>query len=647
MRASQFKHYETSWYELPAFGFKIHISGTIENYHSIYELVIPYLIAKNISFKYLKSKENIIYNLSEEETPAESGKLITIYPKNREHCKQLLEELYVLIPPENRGVYILSDRNYRDSNVIFYRYGCIKLVDNELVDGLPTLKGPDGEYWQDFQKTYFDLPSWVDDLQEKQEFKSSYMGDTYQVLELMKQGNGGNVYKARQKDSEKLVVIKECRPDIICTASVTKNDVRENEWLLAKNIQRYVPQRVEKVSEWINQYYIYDYIDGQNLADFCNKGNLFSYSRYYPEDNYLNFKNIFNCIRELLLTVQGLHRLGLVLNDIHPNNFIIDKNSKVYFIDMENSYMQNDKPLTGVYSEISLKQWNHVDGKVADCHKIGNMLLYLIGKLNVKEGDSFVKKTRELLLQKQIDSNLDLLIDYLFTDNADIDEAMQILESQIYFRKNTTKIFAVDFSNIHSEIPELDIINFLSQEQPIKRGQEHLTLDKIKQEKYLGLNGAMGILVYLKYINYDHEVIESGVQFVLDNLVTIDGKLKGVRISDTAVSPYLYNGTAGIIQALLYIDSKKYLEDIYKLSETLIVEYAQSARFLDGMLGISQTLLKIFNLTKRKKYLKAARELLIASGILAEKDQSLQTDYVCILSQYKTIYLGEQNEVIV
>ena len=79
----------------------------------------------------------------------------------------------------------------------------------------------------------------------------------------------------------------------------------------------------------------------------------------------------------------------------------------------------------------------------------------------------------------------------------------------------------------------------------------------------------------------------------------------------------------------------------------MIVEYAQSARFLDGMLGISQTLLKIFNLTKRKKYLKAARELLIASGILAEKDQSLQTDYVCILSQYKTIYLGEQNEVIV
>lgn len=653
MESSHFKHHETSWYNLPEFGFKIHISGTSLNYKHIYDAVLPYLISEDISFKYLKSKESIIYNLSDEESPAESGKLITIYPKDREHCKQLLEELYLLLPSKNSGVYILSDRNYKDSNIIFYRYGCIKLIKNRLVEGLPTLKGPNGEYWQDFQKNYYDLPSWIDDLQEKQEFKDSYLGNTYQLLEMLKQSNGGNVYKAKNKHSGDFVIIKESRPNILCTEIVTKRNMRDNEWNLSKNIQNYIPTRVEKVSEWINQYYIYSYIEGQNLLDFCNQRNLFLYRHDSPESNYLNFSIIFNCIAELLKTVQKFHKTGLVLNDVHPSNFIVSKNSKVYFIDLENSYMQHQKPLTGIYSEISLKQWNTIDGKVADCHKIGNMILYLIGKLHIKEGNHFVNKLRKLFLQKQIDSNLDVLIDYLLTDNADINTALKILKSKIYFRKNTTKTLTLDFSNLNPINQDIDIVDFvLFQEELINKYQKklndkQLVLSEIKKETCLGLNGAMGVLVYLKYINYDYEIIQNGVEFVLNNLTTIDGKLKGVKISPNAISPYLYNGTAGIIQALLYIDHEKYLQDIRQLAEILNCEYAQFARLLDGMLGIAQTLLKIFVVTKNDGYFENARELLIASGILAEKDKSLRDDYIYVLSLYQKSYFEVKDEIII
>ena len=51
------------------------------------------------------------------------------------------------------------------------------------------------------------------------------------------------------------------------------------------------------------------------------------------------------------------------MNDIHPDNFIIDYNYKITFIDLENSYVYGDDPLTGIYSVISLKEWNKVDGK--------------------------------------------------------------------------------------------------------------------------------------------------------------------------------------------------------------------------------------------------------------------------------------------
>lgn len=176
---------------------------------------------------------------------------------------------------------------------------------------------------------------------------------------------------------------------------------------------------------------------------------------------------------------------------------------------------------------------------------------------------------------------------------------------------------------------------------------KQLVLSEIKKETCLGLNGAMGVLVYLKYINYDYEIIQNGVEFVLNNLTTIDGKLKGVKISPNAISPYLYNGTAGIIQALLYIDHEKYLQDIRQLAEILNCEYAQFARLLDGMLGIAQTLLKIFVVTKNDGYFENARELLIASGILAEKDKSLRDDYIYVLSLYQKSYFEVKDEIII
>ena len=63
---------------------------------------------------------------------------------------------------------------------------------------------------------------------------------------------------------------------------------------------------------------------------------------------------------------------------------VIDYNYKITFIDLENSYVYGDDPLTGIYSVISLKEWNKVDGKKADCHKLGRMLLYLLGRLQNK-----------------------------------------------------------------------------------------------------------------------------------------------------------------------------------------------------------------------------------------------------------------------
>ncbi|MBJ6745128.1 protein kinase family protein [Streptococcus sp. 121] len=395
-----FTYYDSSKYLLPEFGFKIHISGTWENYREIYRRTIPFLIDRDISFKYIKDKEDVLFNLSTEESPSESGKLITIYPENRNHCIEILNELYDLLPSNIEGVYILSDRNYYDSNILFYRYGCIKVDKDKLINGLPTLICSDGKIWQDFQRTYFELPNWIEDLQEKQVFKPSYLGNTYEIENLIKQSNGGNVYKAKRMDNGKNVVIKESRPYIHVFEEIQKKMLKENEWNILENFRSSV-RKIEKVKEWLNYYYIYEYIDGEDIVTFCDNLNLFSYFSSNVDKNLNHCKQLLTIFTKIIQTVYHFHKQGVILHDIHPSNFIVDNHKEVHFIDFENSYIDGTKPHTGIYSDVSLKNWNRLNGKIADCYKVGNTLLYLLGRLQLTDERDRLPEVNNLLLQKK------------------------------------------------------------------------------------------------------------------------------------------------------------------------------------------------------------------------------------------------------
>ncbi|HEK9907818.1 TPA: kinase, partial [Streptococcus equi subsp. equi] len=85
-------------------------------------------------------------------------------------------------------------------------------------------------------------------------------------------------------------------------------------------------------------------------------------------------------------------------------------------------------------------------------------------------------------------------------------------------------------------------------------------LMQLKSEVNLGLNGLAGVLFYLSSISYDNEIIEKGIDFILESLVEDSDGNRGVLISENSVSPYLSNGTAGIVQLLIYVNSDKYIK---------------------------------------------------------------------------------------
>ena len=77
-------------------------------------------------------------------------------------------------------------------------------------------------------------------------------------------------------------------------------------------------------------------------------------------------------------------------------------------------------------------------------------------------------------------------------------------------------------------------------------------------------------LANLCAIASDSALIDQGIDYIISNLVNLDGA-RGVKISEYCISPYLIDGTAGIIQMLLRINPVKYIDLAEELSPILFL----------------------------------------------------------------------------
>ena len=78
---------------LPTQGWKIHLSATIQQAQKMLDIVAPWLIKEKVSFKFVSSLEQLVYSNSKYADRSESGKFITIYPRNDDEFEYLLQML--------------------------------------------------------------------------------------------------------------------------------------------------------------------------------------------------------------------------------------------------------------------------------------------------------------------------------------------------------------------------------------------------------------------------------------------------------------------------------------------------------------------------------------------------------------------------
>jgi serine/threonine protein kinase len=326
---------------LPLQGFKIHLAATSLSAEDLLARTLPLLVASQSTFKVVVDSFILDLINSKNFARGSSGKFITIYPTDDEHCKALLESLYGATAGM-RGPFILSDRLYRDSRVLFYRYGGFRPRHKLTIYGerTPTILNAAGKEVPDLRAPSFRLPEGITDpFYSPPNSAASTNGDgillkeRYLVQSAITFSNAGGVYKAHDQKTDRPVIIKEARPFVSLSRQSGRDAVdilkKESQMLALLEDTGLVPRLIDFFDEWDHCFLVEEYVDGVPLSSYRSDER---WALIFGPTNDSQRVAAF-CAKlstlslNLINALQIFHSRGIIFGDLSPRNIIVDQNT--------------------------------------------------------------------------------------------------------------------------------------------------------------------------------------------------------------------------------------------------------------------------------------------------------------------------------
>jgi len=340
----------------PAQGFKIHVSSTVATAKHLIERVVPVCVDFGTLFK-LAADPFLLARLTGKRCARQSsGKFMTVYPRDRECFVALIEAIHQATR-EFAGPYILSDRRYKDSKVVFYRYGGFVTRRRLRADGRSEhiMASPAGGEIEDRRTPFFSLPEGVDDPfpavgADAGPNALPVLRNRFRITEALAFSNSGGVYLAHDTESQARVVVKEARPHTILwsagSASVDAVSLLKREYEILGSLRDLssFPQPIALFEEWEHWFLVEEFVPGQPLSRYRARDDVALVARIYDPGAVAAFAHVFRTIaQQLVHLVERVHARGMILGDVSPNNVFIDPDTlRVRLIDVESAYRRGE-----------------------------------------------------------------------------------------------------------------------------------------------------------------------------------------------------------------------------------------------------------------------------------------------------------------
>ena len=153
-----------------------------------------------------------------------------------------------------------------------------------------------------------------------------------EIIELLGQGGMGAVYKARQKQLDRLVALKILPPEVGRTEAFAERFTRE-----ARSLAKLSHPQIVSVHDFGHTedglyYFIMEFIDGTDL-------------RHVIQSGALSATEALAIVPQVCEALQFAHEEGIVHRDVKPENILLDKKGRVKIADFGLAKLL-DKPAT-------------------------------------------------------------------------------------------------------------------------------------------------------------------------------------------------------------------------------------------------------------------------------------------------------------
>ncbi|OFL47420.1 MULTISPECIES: lanthionine synthetase LanC family protein [unclassified Nosocomiicoccus] len=609
-----FIQYSPKKEKLPEHGWKIHVSASKHNNKEILSIVSKYCFDNNISFKFWL--DDYIFELMNNKNAqrGSSGKFMTIYPRNNDEFFEHIKGLDMLLK-NYVGPYILTDRRFNNNKVLYYRYGQILPKSKSAL-----IYGPDNQIFVDDRSPVFRIPTWVKDpfpISPNNEPK--YLGKKYKIEKAIRFTNAGGTYLALNLTNNEKVIIKEARP---YTAEFGKNTdsekMKKNEYKLLKYFQTHFtdnefPKPIDIFKEWEHTYIVETYVPGVTVKEYLLNNSYFVKSRQ-GLDTFKNYlKEIFIIINKIIKLIKKVHKHNILINDISPENIILDEKLNPTIIDLDGAINLNEageKILIGTRGFHDEKDVNLSVNR--DYKSIGylafNMLSPTINLSTID--DSFIER-HLLFLNKKFNIPIEFcnyiknLVYYGSVSNISFIE-MEKLINNIKFPE-----YSLTLSELNISDKIIKAYNFIDDNKV--EDFELMFPSNPFAKNYIGLaSGTAGVLFSVNKIKNLNANIKVDVENIKEFLLY----QYNLYMNSEQLDFSLLDGTAGIIWTLLDLDIEEQEHSVNPLINSLLKNVKNSINnketnfsIEDGLAGKALALLKSYLICNNQEYLSVAERV--------------------------------------
>ncbi|MES9807503.1 class III lanthionine synthetase LanKC [Streptomyces cinereoruber] len=329
----------------PEQGWKIHVSARLERAQHVLDTVAGICFAEGVPFKHLSARLFFLFLHHKHAVRTQAGKFCTVYPPDTTTARRLLERLREALDGEE-GPYVLTDRRFRDSRTVHYRYGSFDGASSRLrADGTRegVIRDGSGREIVDSRLPAFHLPPGVTDPfveREEQPHAGPILIRDYEVDRAVRLSNAGGAYRARDRRTGRTVFLKEARAHngLVFDGTDARQRLR-HEYDVLRDLHAAAPgvgpEPLEHFTEWEHDFLVTEYVAGQPLVGWLSRSSPLARADRTADSVAAYYEACRRLLASLDASLERLHAAGYRFGDLNLGNVLVTPSGGARLVDFE------------------------------------------------------------------------------------------------------------------------------------------------------------------------------------------------------------------------------------------------------------------------------------------------------------------------